>query len=171
MRLAINMLRFTLATVVSAGTFLSMAPAAYAASGEEVIKARVAYMEDDIGGQWKTLAAFAKNGTGSLVDVEKSAKAMIDLTKKMSSHFPKDSGRGNYPDSATRALPAIWKDSEGFQKSIQKLADESGKLAQLAREGNKDAVVTMIGASGSYAKTKIGCAECHESFRGPRAKK
>ena len=71
----------------------------------------------------------------------------------------------------TRALPAIWKDWDGFEKDVQRMATESEKLARLAKEGNKDAVVTMIGTSGSYGKTKIGCAECHQTFRGPTAKK
>ncbi len=170
MNFAIKIMRLTAATAVSALTLLSAAPS-HAASGEEVIKNRIAFMKDEVGGQWKTLAAYAKNGAGTLADVEKSARAMAELTKKISAHFPKDTGRGNYPDDVTRALPAIWKDGAGFQKDIQRLADESGKLAQLAKEGNKDAVVAMIGSSGSYARTKIGCAECHESFRGPAPKK
>lgn len=146
------------------------AASSYAASGEEVIKTRIAFMENEMGSQWKVLAAFARNGTGSLANVEKSARAIVDLTKKISGHFPKDTGRGNFPDDITRSLPVIWKDSERFQKDIQRLAVESEKLALLAKEGNKDAVVAMIGPTGSYARTKIGCAECHDTFRGPRVK-
>lgn len=160
-----------LAAVASFAVFaLLPVTSSYAASGEEVIKARIAFMENELGGQWKILAAFARNGTGSLADVEKSAKAIVDLTKKIPGHFPRDTGRGNFPDDMTRSLPIIWKDTERFQKDVQRLADESEKLALLAKEGNKDAVVAMIGSSGSYARTKIGCAECHDTFRGPRAK-
>lgn len=158
--------------IVAVVSFLIALPmeASRAASGEEVIKARVDFMENDVGGQWKILAAFVKSGKGSLADVEKSAKALADMEKKIPAHFPKDTGRGNYPDKVTRALPAIWKESEKFQKDIQRLVDESEKLARLAKDGNRDAVVAMIGPSGSYPRTKIGCAECHESFRGARAK-
>ena len=170
MRFSVKLMGFVVATVVSGITLLPM-ESSHAASSEEVIKARVAFMEDELGGQWKTLAAYGKSGSGSLVDVEKSARALVDLTKKIPAHFPKDTGRGNYPDDVTRALPAVWKNWEGFQKDIQRLADESETLARLAKEGNKDAVVTMIGTSGSYARTKIGCAECHETFRGARPKK
>ena len=170
MRIAVKISSLVVATAVCGVTLLPMGPS-HAASGEEVIKARVAFMQDEMEGHWKILAAYAKNGTGSLVDVEKSARALVGITKKVSAHFPKDTGRGNYPDDVTRALPAIWKDGEVFQKDIQRLAVESEKLASLAKEGNKDAVVTMIGTSGSYARTKIGCAECHETFRGARAKK
>lgn len=170
MRFTDKIMGFVVATAVSGVTLLPMGTS-YAASGEEVIKARVAFMKDEVESHWKPLAAYAKNGKGSLADVEKNARALVSITKKITAHFPKDTGRGNYPDDVTRALPAIWKDWEGFEKGVQKLADESEKLARLAKEGDKDAVVTLIGPSGSYAKTKIGCADCHDTFRGARAKK
>ncbi len=170
MRVAVKIVGFLVVAAVSGVTLLP-AGLSHAASGEEVIKARVNFMEDEIGGHWKVLAAYAKNGQGSLGDVEKNALGLVNLAKKIPAHFPKDTGRGSYPDDATRALPAIWKDWPVFEKSAQKLADESEKLAALAKAGDKDAVVTMIGASGSYARTKIGCAECHDNFRGARVKK
>lgn len=142
-----------------------------AASGEDVIKARVNFMEEDIGREWKVLANFAKNGKGSLAEVEKSANALVALAKKIPGHFPKDTGRGNFPDDATRALPEIWKDTKGFEKAINHFAGESAKLASLAKAGDKEAVVNLIGTSGSYAKSLIGCNDCHESFRGARVKK
>ena len=170
MRIAIKILGLVVVTAVSGITLLPVG-LSHAASGEEVIKARVHFMEEDIGSHWKVLAAYAKTGKGSLADVEKNAMSLVNLVKKIPAHFPKDTGRGNYPDDMTRALPAIWKDWGGFEKDIQRLATESEKLARLAKAGDKDAVVAMIGASGSYARTKIGCAECHESFRGAKAKK
>ncbi|MDH4151609.1 MAG: cytochrome c [Betaproteobacteria bacterium] len=160
---------FAIAVVVSAFALLHVAPS-HAASGEEIIKARVSFMEDDIGGHWKVLAAFAKNGTGTLADVEKSATALSKLTEKIPSHFPKDTGRGHFPDKMTRALPVIWTNADQFKKDIKILADGTEKLARLAKEGDKDAVVAMIGTAGSYARTNIGCAECHKTFRGERVK-
>lgn len=158
--------------VVSA-SIIAMWPVspARAASGEEVIKARVNFMEEEMGREWKVLANFAKNGKGSLADVEKSANALTALAKKIPGHFPKDTGRGNFPDDATRALPEIWKDPNGFEKAVHHFADESANLARLAKAGDKEAVVNLIGTSGSYAKSLIGCNECHESFRGARVKK
>lgn len=144
---------------------------ALAASGEEIIKARVNFMEEEIGREWKVLANFAKNGKGSLADVEKSANALTALAKKIQEHFPKDSGRGNFPDDMTRALPDIWKDPKAFSKAIQHFADQSAELAKLAKAGDKDAAVNLIGTSGSYARSNIGCNDCHESFRGARVKK
>ena len=142
----------------------------HAASGEEIIKARVAYMDDDVGRQWKVLAAFGKGGTGSLADVEKSAATLAELAKKLPTHFPKDTGRGNFPDKMTRSLPAIWTNAAEFQKISQMFATESAKLAALAKAGNKDAVVDIIGNTGSYNRSKLGCGECHEKFRGDQAR-
>lgn len=142
----------------------------YAASGEEVIKARINFMKDEVERQWRVLAAFSSKGKGSLADVEASSRALVKLAAKIPEHFPKDTGRGKYPDNVTRALPAIWEDWEGFKMEAQRLAEETEKLARFAREGNKDAVVDLIGPAG-YARTKIGCADCHSTFRGPAAKK
>ena len=170
MHLAVKVVGIVIAASASSMALLPIGPS-YAASGEEVIKNRVNFMEEEIGAQWKVLAAFAKGGKGSLADVEKSASALVSLSKKIPAHFPKDTGRGAFPDHLTRALPVIWTDAEGFQKSAQRLADESAKLAGLAKAGDKDAVVAMIGETGSYNRTKIGCGECHQTFRGERVKK
>jgi len=170
MRLTVKIMGLAAVTAIS-GITLPLTKPTYAASGEEVIKARIAFMKDEVERHWKPLAAYAKEGKGSLADVEENARILSKLSEKIPAHFPKDTGRGNYPDKVTRALPEIWKDWDGFKKDIQRLADETEKLARLAKEGNKEAVVTRIGASGSYGKTKIGCAECHEAFRGERVKK
>lgn len=160
---------FIAVTVVS-GLMLLPTGVSYSASGEEVIKARINFMKDDIEAHWKPLAAYASKGKGSLADVEKNAGVLAKLAAKIPGHFPKDSGRGKFPDKMTRTLPAVWTDWEGFKKDAQRLADQSAKLASLAKEGNKDAVVNLIGKSGKYSKTKIGCAECHDTFRGKRVK-
>ena len=158
--------------VVAAALGALFLPAAmsYAASGEEVIKARVNFMKDEIEAHWKPLAAYASKGKGSLADVQKNAEALEKLAPKITGHFPKDTGRGNFPDKTTRALPAIWTNWTGFEKDAQRLADQSAKLVSLANAGDKDAVVNLIGKSGKYSKTKLGCAECHDNFRGDRVK-
>ena len=149
---------------------LSAGPLQAAASGEEIIKARSAFMKDELQAQWRTLAAFGKGGAGSLAEIEKSAAILSDLAKKLPEHFPKDTGRGNYPDKLTTALPLIWTDAAEFQKANQNFAAETAKLVTLAKAGQKDAVVDMIGNTGSYNRTKIGCAECHQKFTGPRVR-
>jgi cytochrome c556 len=169
MHFAVKLMGIALVTAVSS-LILAPTQTSYAASGEEVIKARVNFMEDDIGAHWKVLAAYAKSGKGSLADVEKSAMELAKLAKKIPEHFPKDTGRGKYPDKMTRALPVIWTNWDGFQKDVQAFADRSEKLAELAKKGDQEAVVKIIGKSGSYSRTQVGCAECHKNFRGERVK-
>jgi len=159
---------FVVAAVL--GALLLPVATSYAASGEEVIKARVNFMKDEIEAHWKPLAAYASKGKGSLADVQKNAEALEKLAPKIAGHFPKDTGRGNFPDKMTRALPAIWTNWTGFEKDAQRLADQSAKLVSLAKGGDKEAVVKLIGKSGKYSKTKLGCAECHDNFRGDRVK-
>jgi cytochrome c556 len=169
MRLAVKIVGLVVAAAVSGIVSVHMKPS-YAASGEEVIKTRINFMKDELEHYWKPLAAYGKSGTGSLAEVEKNARALAKVAEKIPSHFPQGTGRGNFPDKLTRSLPAIWTDWEGFKKDVQDLVEGSEKLARLAGEGNKDAVVEMIGTTGSYARTKIGCAECHKTFRGERVK-
>lgn len=157
------------AAAILASVMLWPFASTHAASGEEVIKARIDFMKDDMEGNWKPLAAFVK-GKGTLADVEKYARAISKLANDIPKHFPKDTGRGKYPDKLTRTLPVVWEDWDGFKKDAQRLAEGGDRLARLAREGKKDEVIELIGPSGSYAKTGIGCAECHDNFRGPRVK-
>jgi cytochrome c556 len=145
-------------------------PPVYAQSGEDAVKGRVRFMREDLQGPFKVLAGFVK-GQGSLEDVEKSALTIASRAKNIPQHFPKDSGRGTLPDDMTRALPAIWQEPQKFQGLVQKLEQESTKLAALAKAGDKDAVMAMIGASGSFNSTNIGCADCHKAYQGPAVKK
>src|SRR5262249_20580958 len=105
-------MRLTTMAILTGSLALTMlaAGSSYAASGEEVITARQNYMKDEMDHYWRPLAAYAKGGTGSLADVEKNALAIAKSSEKMAEYFPKDTGRGNFPDKMTAALPAIWKD-------------------------------------------------------------
>ena len=155
------------AALIPAG-FLNLAGSVQAASGEEVIKARLHFMEGELEAQWKSIAAFVK-GNGTLADVEKHARAIAKLAPDIPKHFPRDTGRGKYPDKLTRTLPAVWEKPEEFKNATQRLVEGSERLARAASEGKKEEVLDLIGP-GSYARTKIGCVECHDSFRGPRAR-
>ncbi len=55
------------------------------------------------------IKANAKAG-GSVATVAKHAKALNATSKQMLALFPKGSGRGDFSDKQTRALPAVWKD-------------------------------------------------------------
>ena len=160
--------KLTTAAVLVAAALLAAAANVQAASGEDAIKARIDFMQDELEAHWKPIAAFVK-GNGTLADVEKNARAISKLAGDIPKHFPRDTGRGKFPDKLTRTLPAVWEKPDEFKKATQRLIEGSERLARAASEGKKDEVLDLIGP-GSYARTKIGCVECHDNFRGPRVK-
>ena len=59
----------------------------------------------------------------------------------------------------TEALATIWQKPEEFKAAGQKLIDESAKLAELAKGGDKAAVGAQAMAMGG------ACKGCHDQFR------
>lgn len=170
MRLDIKIVGLTAVIAIAAVLLVPMGSPT-AASGEEVIKSRLDFMRKVLRKHFNTINAYAKSGKGTPAEIEKSAIALQKLAKKIPSHFPKGTGRGDYPAKMTRALPAIWQDPKAFEKAYQFLADESAKLAAVAKTGNKDAILKQIGPAGKYSKSRLGCGSCHKKFRGKRVKK
>jgi cytochrome c556 len=166
-----GMLGTSAVAVIMGALILPPAQAAGTPSGEQVIKNRINFMDEQLYGEFKVLAAYVRTGKASLADVEKSARAIGKLSKEIPKHFPKDTGRGHYPDTMTRSLPVIWTDWAGFEKEVQRLVDGSERLARAASAGDKEQVMELIGPKGSYNATKIGCAECHDAYRGERVKR
>ena len=87
MRVAVKIIGLVVVAAVS-GVPLLPVGLSHAASGEEVIKVRIDFMKDELEGNWKTLAAYAKAGSGSLADVEKSARVLANIAKKYR-HIPR----------------------------------------------------------------------------------
>ncbi len=159
-----KMLPKFVAAAVLAGTVALSGCASSSADKSAAIKDRQALMQTILK-NWKPIKAFAKSGAGSNADVVKHAKAINATTDQMLAVFPKGSGRGDFSDKQTRALPAIWKNWEGFKKANQTLSNESAKLASIAASGDKQAIAKQVGAMG-----KLGCGGCHKPFRGAKAK-
>lgn len=129
----------------------------------KVISERKALMKS-ISKDWKPIKAYAKSG-GSSADVVKYANAINASAAKIPALFPKGTGRGDYPDKVTRALPAIWKDWAGFKKATAVLEQESATLAKVAATGDQKAIAKQVGVMG-----KLGCGGCHKPFRGKKVK-
>ncbi|MGH6913072.1 MAG: c-type cytochrome [Geminicoccales bacterium] len=135
-----------------------------ALTGEAAIKARKEAMKANSKDN-KVIQAFVKDGKGSAADVVKAATDIAESSKKIPSLFPKGTGRGDFPDKTTRALPAIWKDWSGFEKAADTVVAEAEKLAAVAKEGDKDAI-----AKQAAALSKNGCGGCHKTYRGEKVK-
>jgi len=59
----------------------------------------------------------------------------------------------------TTAKPEIWTDAAKFKASAEKMQQEIGKLAQVAKGGDLNAIKAQFGETG---KT---CKGCHDDFR------
>ena len=100
---------FALAAIAGAAGLAGCASSGGGKSeGATAIKERQALMQTILK-HWKPIKANAKAG-GSAATVAKHAKALNATSKQMLALFPKGSGRGDFSDNQTRALPAVWKD-------------------------------------------------------------
>jgi len=87
--------------------------------------------------------------------LELPARAMARWMRQFPSQFVKGTEQGH----DTKAAPAIWTDSAGFQKLVTAFADDSDKLAQFAKAGDADGVAAQVKVVGD------GCGACHRGFR------
>jgi cytochrome c556 len=92
---------------------------------------------------------------GDVKTLESPAKAMARWMKQFPTQFPKGSEEGHN----TKALPAVWSDNEGFQKTANEMVAAATKLAELAKAGDADAVATQVKAMGEV------CVTCHRTYR------
>jgi len=155
---------FTIVATVAGTALFSAVSINAAMMGEEAIKARKDAMKS-MSKDLKAINAFVKDGKGSAQDVEVKAAAIAAIAKKIPTLFPKGSGRGDFSDKQTRATPKIWSDRSGFEKAAMVLETEAGKLAEVAKGGDKKMIASQTGAVG-----KTACGGCHKAFRGEKAK-
>jgi cytochrome c556 len=127
--------------------------------GDAAIKARKDAMKS-FSANNKVIQAFVKDGKGTTADVADKATAIAATAKQIPELFPKGSGRGDFPDKVTRALPAIWTDMAGFDKNAKALVAESAKLAGIAKAGDKAAITKQVAEVGKV------CGACHKAYRG-----
>ena len=92
---------------------------------------------------------------GDVKTLENPAKAMARWIRQFPTQFPKGSDQGHN----TKALPAIWSDMAGFQKSADEMADAADKLAVAAKAGDAEVVATQVKAVAD------ACGACHRTFR------
>jgi cytochrome c556 len=92
---------------------------------------------------------------GDVKTLEAPSKYMARWIKQFPTLFPAGTEQGNN----TKALPAVWSDTAGFQKAADDLAAASTKLAELAKAGDADGMTAQIKVVGD------ACAACHKTYR------
>ena len=68
-------------------------------------------------------------------------------------------GEGTDMAADTRAKPEIWKNRADFDQKMDKLVSETGKLPQVARNGDLAALKKAV------ADTEGACKSCHDEYR------
>ena len=135
-----------------------------ATADEGVIERRIELMRKDILGNFRVIIKFTKSDEGSMVDVEKAAKALQLAADQLLTLFPKGTGRPDVHEKKTRALAKIWDDWETFENANNSMSMYAGGVEIAAAKGDAEGVkknFVMIG--------KEGCGGCHGPFRGPKA--
>jgi cytochrome c556 len=139
---------------------LASAVALAADEPANIIKYRKAIMSAN-GGHIGALAGMAKGEVTFTDEAAFHAEALHQLSQNLERLFPEGSGKGQTEEDSD-ALLVIWEKPDEFRQAIQKLQEETAKLAELTASGNFDQVAfaQQIGQLG-----KQGCGGCHETFR------
>lgn len=84
-------------------------------------------------------------------NIAKHAKMIPELTPEGSNEKPSE------------ALPIIWQDWDSYVETADLLAEEGGKLVEIANNGADERAAKI-----QFAKVSKTCGACHEKFRKPK---
>jgi cytochrome c556 len=123
------------------------------AAGPDVIATRQAG-QDLMAGDYAGIRAVVAQ-KGDVKSLEKPALAMVNWMKVFPALFPPGSDTGHN----TKALPAVWSDSAGFQKAADDFIAAADKLTDLAKAGDAAGVASQVKLVGD------ACSACHKNYR------
>lgn len=112
---------------------------------------------EGIGDAFKAIRGELEKGAPDFALIATNATDINGRAKLIETHFP--AGTSVDDGVKTEALATIWQKPEEFKAAGQKLIDESAKLAELAKGGDKAAVGAQAMAMGG------ACKGCHDQFR------
>lgn len=117
-----------------------------------VVKERQELMKE-MGRAFGPLVAILKGESTDFAAAAASAEIMNANAQRIPDKFPEGSGREAVAE--TRAKPVVWSDRATFEANARKLAEESAKLAEIARTEDAEAFQTQFQALGK------ACGGCH----------
>ena len=109
---------------------------------------------DLAGGDWLFIRSVVA-AKGDVKPLEAPAKALARWGKTIPVVFPPGSDKGD----DTKALPAIWSDRAGFEKSASQMQEAATKVADAAKAGDADTVTAQAKILGE------SCGGCHRHYR------
>lgn len=149
-----KLLTAVLALVLSAG----FAAAAFAQAKPKVLVEQREAAMTLMGKYLGPLAAMAKGKAAYNAETVQRNAAYLDVLSEM----PWDGFAPSTKGVKSRALPAVYEDTEKFKKASQHLQDEIDKLVTASKGGDEAAVKSQVLA---VAKS---CGGCHDDFRQKR---
>ncbi|HYH38619.1 MAG TPA: cytochrome c [Azospirillum sp.] len=144
------------AVALSAGLFLASAPAAPAATPEELVKARQQHMKK-FGGGMQTIGKFLKGEGGTVEDVQKAAAQIDEAAKGDFTALFQPGTAAPVAESAAR--PELWQNLPKAQQQWVDVKPQTAKLVAAAATGDKAQIAQAQQATGK------ACTACHEDFR------
>jgi len=108
-----------------------------------------------VGTNFGTLAAMVQGKRPYDKDTAiKCANIVAFVSKLPLDGFVPGTNQGN-----TKAKPEIWLDMDDFKAKMEKMQEETAKLAEVAQQGDFEALKAQVGATGK------SCKACHDKYR------
>jgi cytochrome c556 len=127
------------------------------ADKEGVIKAR----QDAMKAMGKSMASVKGylEGKNDLQQAQQGAQTIAATAPKLPEAFPPGTGMAEFAGTSG-AKPAIWAEWDKFVAAQKNLVNESQKLVEVVKSGDKSLIGQQFAATG-----KNGCGSCHNTFR------
>ena len=136
----------------------ALAGVAGAASGQQKPEDIIKYRQSALflmGQHFGPIAAMAQGKLPYDKDAAARNAAVVEYMSKLPwDRFPAGTDQGN-----TKAKPEIWSNLDDFKSKADKMQSEVGKLAQVAKTGDFNALKAQVGETGK------ACKACHDEYR------
>ncbi|MGH6959114.1 MAG: c-type cytochrome, partial [Dongiaceae bacterium] len=129
-----------------------------AADPAQFVQQRQDLMKDN-GMRMKAINDFVESGKGTPADVKMHAEAIQANALKIEDLFPAGTSAEDLPGKSY-AKPDIWAKWPEFEKTAYLLEEQAEALADIAGDGNVEAIKTQFASVGKNA-----CGACHQAFR------
>ena len=149
------MMRRILPLVVAGAVFGMAGYAAAQGNAEAAVEKRQAEMKK-LGGGFKAILDYVKDGVGTPADVQKAAATVKAQAEIVPTLFPAGTALGV---GKSAALPALWERKAEVDKISAQMKVDADKLVQAAATGDK----AQIGAA--FQAVGKNCQGCHQDFR------
>ena len=147
MKTGVGLVFAGVAALVCASALAQMKP-------EDAIKYRQSAMFL-VGQNFGPLAAMAQNKIPYDKDAAIQYAGIVAFVSKLPLRgFQPGTDRGE-----TKAKPEIWENMDDFKAKLEKMQEETAKLAEVAQSGEFNALKAQVGETGK------ACKACHDKYR------